>query len=307
MNTPATTLRSRRWLLPLVAGALLSVLLLTGCGPATNTDPIAAASVDGRPITLASYTQVVTVYRILSARQSTASDWQSPSGRKGLASVQAQALDFLVNLAMFREQMDKRGLHASAKVISNDEQQLRKSIQDQITQSPGDTSLIALNTALTSDVLELFAEQDADVQALTVSPKVTVPVVHARVLLAKSQADAQSMQSQLEHGASFATLAETHDDPSVPTGGDFGTVYLGQLSGLPTFDAKALLNPPKSSAATRYVILNDANEWELFELTQPGSKSISSLADPQSQQTVFSAWLSEVVQPQTNVQKYVSI
>ena len=307
MNTPATTRRSRRWLLPLVAGALLSVLLLTGCGPATNTDPIAAASVDGRPITLASYTQVVTVYRILSARQATASDWQSSSGRKGLASVQVQALDFLVNLAMFREQMDKRGLHASAKVISSDEQQLRKSIQDQIKQTPGDTSLTALNAALTPDVLRLFAEQDADVQALTASPKVTVPVVHARVLLAKSQPEAQSMQSQLEHGASFADLAKTHDDSSVPTGGDFGTVYLGQLSGLPNFDSKALLNPPKSSASTHYVILNDANEWELFELTQPGSKSISSLADPQSQQTVFSAWLSEVVQPHTNIQKYVSI
>ncbi len=308
MKIPATSTRSPRWLAPLVLGALLGAALLAGCAPATKTDPLAAASVDGRPITLASYTQVVTVYRILAARQQGVSDWQTPAGRKGLADVQAQALDFLENLEMYREQLARLGLRASSKVIADDEQQLRQNIQDQIKQNPGDSSLTALNNALAGDVISLFAEQDADIRALVASDKVQVPVVHARILLAKSQADAQSMQTQLEHGADFAALAKTHNDQSVPAGGDFGTVYLGQLTGLPTFDQKALLDRSASSAsATRYVILNDAGSWELFELTQPGTKSISSLADPQTQQTVFSAWVSEVVRPQTRIERYVSI
>jgi len=307
MKTTATTSRSRRWLLPLVLGALLSVLLLTACSPATKTDPIAAASVDNRPITLASYTQVVTVYRILAARQQNSSDWQSQSGRKGLADVQTQALTFLINLEIYRAQLNKLGLHASSTVIAADEKQLLQSIQDQLKQTPDDTSLIALKNAVAGDVIGLFAEQDADQRALMASPKLGVPVVHARVLLAKKQADAQAMLTQLQGGASFAALAQTHDDQSVPAGGDFGTVYLGQLSGLPSFDQKALLDTPTNASAVRYVILNDAGEWELFELTQPGMKSIASLTDAQAQQTVFAAWLKEVAIPHADIHTYVSI
>jgi hypothetical protein len=305
MKTTATT--SRRWLLPLVLGALMSVLLLTACSPATKTDPISAASVDNRPITLASYTQVVNVYRILSARQQTASDWQTVSGRKGLADVQTQALNFLINLEIYRMQMDKLGLHASSAVITSDKNQLLKSIDDQIKATPDDTSLVALKNALAGDVIGLFAEQDADQKALMASPKLQVPVVHARVLLAKKQADAQAMLTQLQGGAKFATLAATHDDQSVPAGGDFGTVYLGELSGLPSFDQKAFLDQPNNAPAMRYVILNDAGQWELFELTQPGMKSIASITDPQTQQAVFAAWLKEVATPHVNIHTYVGV
>jgi hypothetical protein len=309
-HTSTTTVhsRSRRWLAPVVFGALLCAALLAGCAPATKSDPIAAASVDNRPISLASYTQVVAVYRILAARQQSASDWQSPAGRKGLADVQKQALTFLENLEIYRAQLAKYGLKADPKVLASDEQMLQQNIQSQLKQTPNDSSLIALNNALTPDVLELFAEQDADMRALVASPKVQVPVVHARILLAKSENDAKDMKAQLEkNSASFADLAKTHDDQTVPPGGDFGTVYMGQFTGLPSFDSKALLSQSTSTPATRYLILNDANEWELFELTQPGTKPISSLTDQQQQQTVFSAWVDEVVKPHTTIQQFVTL
>jgi hypothetical protein len=290
-----------------VLGALLCAALLAGCAPATKSDPIAAASVDSRPISLASYTQVVTVYRILAARQQSASDWQSPTGRKGLADVQKQALTFLENLEIYRAQLAKYGLKVDPKVLASDEQMLRQNIQSQLKQTPNDSSLIALNNALPPDVLELFAEQDADMKALVASPKVQVPVVHARILLAKNESDANAMQAQLQKdSASFAALAKTHDDQTVPTGGDFGTVYLGQFNGLPNFDSHALLHQPDNIPATRYLILNDANEWELFELTQPGTKPISSLTDSQQQQAVFTSWIDEVVTPHTNIQQFVT-
>jgi hypothetical protein len=307
-STKTVHSRSRRWLAPVVFGALLCAAMLAGCAPATKSDPIAVASVDNRPISLASYTQVVTVYRILAARQQSASDWQSPAGRKGLANVQKQALTFLENLEIYRAQLAKYGLKADPKVLASDEQVLRQNIQSQLKQTPNDSSLIALNNALPPDVLELFAEQDADMQALVASPKVQVPVVHARILLAKNETDADTMRTQLlNNSASFADLSKTHDDQTVPPGGDFGTVYVGQLNGLPNFDPKALLNQPQSIPATRYLILHDANEWELFELTQPGTKPISSLTDQQQQQTVFSSWMDEVVKPHIPIQEFVTL
>src|SRR6478609_918490 len=72
-----------------------------------------AAKVNGHPVTLAQYQQMLALYRSTNARNNFFTDWRIASQRADLASTQQQVLDLLITTELTREQLSKQHLTVS--------------------------------------------------------------------------------------------------------------------------------------------------------------------------------------------------
>ncbi len=294
--------RTLRWSLGLLLGALLFTFSLAGCGSTGSAGPLLAASVNGHPIALTTYQHLLGAFKASAERQNTPTDWQSPDGRTGFASAQTNTLNFLINLELMREQVDRLHLSVSSADVAKAKQQLTDSIGAAVKQNPNDAGLHTLANSLTDDVLQVLAEQEVAQTVLMKSTKLVVPTAHIRVIVVNTKADATGLQQQVEHGADFAALAKAHsiDTTTAAQGGEFGIVYLGQVTS--DFDAAVLL----TKSNVKYAVVPVSGKYALVEITQRTQKSLTALSDAQAQQSVFDAWLSEVILPQADVQRYVT-
>lgn len=295
----------RARLLPLLGLALLMVVVLAGlagCGANAADDPVMAAEVNGHSITLAQYQQMLGVYRAVNARSNTFTDWRQVSERNDLASTQRQVLDILINIELMREQLRQQHVTVSQADIQSARTTLNTTIstdREQLKKSP-DAALRALLDALTPDVVDLLSEQNALQTALQAHGK--IPAVHLRGIQAKDQAAAQKLQQQAESGIDFATLARANSQNSSTgsQGGEIGVIYPGTVS--PQFDQEVF--GPKSHPG-KYVIVPIQESYWLFELSDLGPHSLSTITDAQTESSAVSSWLDEVVRPQASIKEYI--
>ena len=291
-------------LLPLLGLVMMLTILLAGCGANAASDPLLAAKVNGHPITLAQYQQMLALYRSTNARNSFFTDWRSANQRPDLASTQRQVLDLLISTELLREQLSKQHLTVSAKAVQTARDTLNSQIatsRKQLTQSP-DPALKALLDSITPDVITLLSEQEA-LQAL-MQQKGKIPAVHLRGIEAKNQQDARSLQQKAEGGADFATLARenSQNKSTGDIGGELVTFFAGQVND--DFD-KAVF-APGAHPGKYLVLLYQGNYW-LLELTDLGQHPLSSISDTQTQSNAITSWLNEVVRPGASVEEYVTV
>ncbi len=283
---------------------MMAVMLLAGCGANAAADPLLAAKVNGHPVTLAQYQQMLALYRSTNARNNFFTDWRNASQRSDLASTQQQVLDLLITTELTREQLSKQHLTVSAKSIQTARDTLNSQIaqsRKQLEQSP-DPALKSLLDSITPDVISMLSEQEA-IQAL-MQQKGKILAIHLRGIEAKNQQDARDLQQKAESGTDFATLA--HDNSQNKStgdiGGELGTFFPGQVNA--DFD-KAVF-APGAHPGKYMVLLYQGNYW-LLELTDFSPHAVSSISDTQTQSDAVNAWLAQVVRPGASVEEYVTV
>ncbi|HKV83015.1 MAG TPA: peptidylprolyl isomerase [Ktedonobacterales bacterium] len=288
--------RARTRSLALLLGALVFAVLLAGCGAAASADPIWAVKVNGHGYSLATYQHLVRALRAIDAYNNSsspsASDWQSPTGRANRGSAEQRAVSTLTELEIAREKTQTLRITVTQQAINASEQALKNSVAQLVRQNPTDPTVKQVQAAITSDVLTVLAEQNADEQALTNSPKVTLPAVRLRVLVVNTQAEAQQYQQQAQHGSDFGALAKAHslDTTTAPQGGDVGQVFRGQLPA--TFDKPIFsLNVPANGK--QYVVVKSGTEYVLCEVSQRGDAAVQSLQHAQSRVSPLGVWLAQ--------------
>lgn len=336
-STPTRRARSARGvgLAALTLCALLA-LSLAGCG-GIGSDPVAAATVDGHTIPLATYQRVLDLYRIATVRQGQSPDWKSPEGRGTVASMQASAMQFLTGSVLIDDQAGKQHLKVTAKDLQTSTQSFASVIKSWSDQTPDDPDVRALMAAANqaikdaahnpsldallagdpsfSNVILLFGREDADYKALLASAK--VPTAHVRVILVKTQQEADNLKAQAEaKKADFGTLAQQNslDKTSGQNGGALTkpSYFVGELSQLsPSFDTYIFGSKANYADKVSYVVFplesTKASDWVLCEVTQRAVTSLSTESDAQTRSQIFNAWLQLVIQPASNIQQYVAI
>jgi hypothetical protein len=306
-------------------GAMLVVLMaiLAGCG--SLADPISAASVGGQGISMGAYTQMLAFMKAGAVSQNQVVDWQTPSGRVGLAGSQKNALDMLVQIALTHEQ-------AVSHHVTVAKQDLKTEVD---TFAAGTASSLAQGSTPSARQVDQFA-RDAqaslkrdglpDITALLqssapnpvmmylwgqteqgalISRQLKVPTLHLRLMVLNTQQQAEALEAQVRQGADFGQLAHlnSQDQSTAQQGGELGQIYVGEL----VAPLDAALFGAGSSKADKYRILPFNGKFLLCEVTQSGSDAIANLKDARTENGVFAGWIRDVVRPAASVQTFVAI
>lgn len=112
----------------------------------------------------------------------------------------------------------------------------------------------------------------------------TADQVHARQILVQDQANAESLYSQLEAGADFATLAYQLDPT---TGGDLGWFPQGYLTQLDVETAAFALEPGKYSE----IVQSDLGYHIIYMIERDANHTLSVDARRQLQEKKLAEWL----------------
>lgn len=303
---------ARRGASPRVAGfafllmAMLGVAL-TACAPSAASDPLQSMSINGTSVSLSSYQQLLALFDASAALQGSGSAgalaWQSPADRQTLTSARTETINFFTNTTVIKQQLDAQHLTVTQQDINAAIAQLNAQIAQARAQSasnPGNTGLKALVDAATPDAIRLLAEQQA--YTVVLASKGSVPTVHARGILVKTQADANDTLAALNKGQDFATLARARslDAASAANGGDLGTVYPGQF--LPAFDTQVF----KNMKGTGNLIVPLTSGYGVFQITSRSMSPLSALKNAQTQQQYLTSWVTNVLIPQAKVDVFVS-
>ncbi|MEO7002600.1 MAG: peptidylprolyl isomerase [Ktedonobacterales bacterium] len=291
----------------LLAVALLGLTLALGlasCSAAPQSDALAAAQINGHNISLSLYQQLEAFYRANAAFQGQPPvGGSSPAQRANLREFHQQIMQFVANVELLRDQMQAQHLSVGKKNQQAAEALVNHAVaQDKLlmAQSPKDTTLRALVAAETPDVLAYLINQQA--MLTTFEQQGKVPAIAAQVILVPSQADAQQLLNQAQHGADFATLARQHslDTTRAAKGGDYGApIYVGGLG--KTFDKQVFGPHP-----IQYIIVPISSDYVLFKINQHSMQPLSGVSDPTLQQQYLTNWLTNVLQPQAQVKWYVT-
>src|SRR5487761_2556900 len=251
--------------------------VLTACAPSAASDPLVAMRVNGTAVSLASYQQA-------------------------LASAQTETINFFKNTMILKQQLDAQHLTVPQQSINAAIAQLNAQVAQARAQSisnPTNTGLKALVDAATPDAIMALAQQEA--YTLTLASKGSVPTVKARAILVNTQAEASTILNDLKSGQDFATLARAHsiDTTSAANGGDLGSLYAGQLK--PIFDTQAFL----TMKGTGNFILPLNPGYGVFQIVSRGVSPLSALNNAQTQQQYLTAWVTNVLMPEAQVEIYV--
>lgn len=289
---------------------LLMVLLgvsLAGCAPSAASDPLLAMRINGTPVSLSSYQQLLALFDASAALQgsSTASAfaWQSPGDRQTLTSAKTETANFFTNTTIIKQQLDAQHISVSQKDINAAIAQLDGQIAQARAQwmsNPSNTGLKALVDSATPDAIRLLAQQQA--YTVVLADKGSVPTAQAHGILVNSQAQANDILAALKSGQDFATLARTHslDATSAANGGDLGSIYPGQF--IAAFDTHVF----KDLKGNGVVVVPLTAGVGVFEITGRAMAPLSAIKNPQTQQQYLTSWVTNVLEPQAKVDLYVS-
>lgn len=308
ITSPLARSRARSMRLPGAVLLLLCMLgaLLAGCAPSAASDPLVALRVNGTPLTLSSYQQLLKLFDASAALQASgaasAVAWQSPSDRQTLGSAKTETVNFFENTAIIKQQLDAQHITVSQKDIDAAVAQLKDQIAQASAQAksdPSNTALQALVDAATPDAILMLAQQQA--YTVVLANKGSVPTVHARGILVKTLKDANDIVAAAKSGQDFATLAKTHslDTASAANGGELGTVYPGQF--LAAFDTHVF----KDMNGDGVVIVPFTSDYGVFQITGRSMSPLSAVKDAQTQNTYLTSWVTNVLMPQAKVNVYV--
>lgn len=303
---------ARRGPLALICGALMLGGALAGCAPNSGVGGgTAVASVNGHDIPLDQFQGLLNVYETNTIEQSQGQGasfaWQSPDGRTTLATAKQTTMEFLVTLELAREQLKKplaqKDLQAAEASLVNE----RKQVLAQASSAPGAKQFAE---ALTPDMIHLLAQQQ--VIFSTLATESIFPTAHLRVILVKSQSQAQDLEKQAEHGADFGQLANKYNTDSTlaASSGDLGAgaIYVGQLgsgSSLAQAIDQAIFVP--SAQHNKYAIVSVQGQYALIEITQRANKPLSALNDQSTEQSIFQSWVDDILRPSAQVNEYLSV
>ncbi len=309
LSRVTSALRRVRSLRQLSAALVLFSLLgftLAACATSATSDPLLAMRVNGTPVTLSSYQQVLALFDASAALQGSGSPggfaWQSPTQRQTVTTAKSQTLAFFENTALLKQQLDAQHVTVPEADISAATAQLNAQIaqvRTQLAASPSNTGLQALVTAATPDALRLLAEQQA--YTVVLATKGASPTAHAYGILVNTRAQADSILAALKSGQDFATLARAHslDTGSATTGGDLGVVYPGEF--VAAFDTAVF----KNLKGTGDTVVALPSGYGVFRITARGTAPLSGLKNTQTQQQVVTGWVTNVLTPEANVVVYV--
>lgn len=307
----ATTSSTRRVALPrlftLLALALLGTVALAACAPSASSDPTLAMRVNGTGVSLSSYQQALALFAASNALQGGGASgfaaWQSPADRKIMDGAKGDTRSFFVSLLALKQEAAAQGVQVSSRDIAAAEAQLQQQVaqaRSQLNANPNNTGLRAEVDAITPDVVQMLAEQQAYSVALATKGK--APTAHVRGILVQTQAAANATLKDLQGGADFATLARQRstDASTAAKGGDLGTVYVGEF--VSAFDTKIF----KDMSGTGYAVIQFPSGWGVFQVLSRGQASLSAVNNTQSQQQYVNGWISDVLAPQAKVEQYVN-
>lgn len=309
----------RRGRAPLL-GVLLLAVALAGCGLSGAADPLLAARVNDRAISIGDYQAVLRYARAAAGVSNTPADWQSPAGRAGLGVVQDQVMTYLIQSALLDDQIAKCGLTVSAKDQSAARAAVEQTLSQLRAQQGQHPEYVPVIAAYTPELKRIFSARDMDERTLTQSGAIKTPSAHMREILAGSMAEAQQLRDQARKGADFGQLAKAHsqDQQTAASGGELGIIYQGQITQLGSdFDKQAFagvtpkhkdgcLSANTYAAGTVYVITPVRDQAFLFEVTQRADRPIKGISDQQTQQAALTGWLNEPVMTKAHITRYVT-
>jgi parvulin-like peptidyl-prolyl isomerase len=292
----------------LLCGLALAAFALAGCSANTGADPLLAARVNGSPITLAQYDSMSRFSQASAALQGRAGDLQSPSGRNNLNNVGQSAFTWLINRELARQQLAAQKLSITSAEQKNSRDfvdSYAAQIRQQLALQPDNAQLRELQDSLTPEVSQIIVGRLAGEQALADQSK--FPTVHVRGIYVDKQDDANKLLDQVKQGADFGQLAHDKSQDSASAGkyGDLGTIYVGQIS--TEFSQQVFPAVARGQTPPKYVIVPVGAEYGLFEVTQPGKTAIAKEDQEQQGLQIVESWFSTVVQPQSNVEQYVTL
>lgn len=292
--------------LALGLGAGLMISGLAGCAPNAANDPVVALRVDGTPVPLSAFQQILALLTASQALQADASatavGWQAPADRATVASAKDQTVNFFVGTLALKQQLDEQHLSVSQKDIDVAVSALNTqvaSVRQQLKATPGNQRLRQLVNAATPDAIHWLSLQQA--YTTVFSQKGKIPTVKARGILVKSLSDAQAIEAQLKGGADFATLAKAKslDTQSAANGGELGTVYVGQFS-VVAFDQQ-VFDTNKNDA---YLIVPFQSNYGVFQILSRQVAPLSAVGDSQAAQQYLGSWINNIIVPHVKVERY---
>lgn len=285
-------------------GLAISVTLV-GCAPASNSDPLVAMTVNGTPVPLSAYQQVLAVFTANAALQADSSasaiGWNSPIDRGMVTSSRKQTIQFFANLFMLQAQMKQQHLTVSQSNIDVATKALQAtvmSLKAQLSQTTGNARLRQLINAVTPDAIHWLALQGATYN--TFVDKGKVPAAHTYGILVNSKSDSEALIKNLNAGADFTTLAKTHSlDSTATSGGNLGTIWVGQIS--PQFDSQVFV----SKKIPAFFAIPVTNAYGVFEVVGGVNlTALNTVGDQATEQNYLNAWLNEVLAPHAVVHVY---
>jgi foldase protein PrsA len=312
--------------LPLLLLTVLLVALLAACGGGGNSGPVpadAVAQVDGTPISKTSFTQLMNV---ACARYKAQGQPCPKIGTPTRASLQDSAVSFLVQQEEFAQEASKLGVPVTQKDIE-------KQVQ-QITQTYYHGSKAKLDAALKKDDLTLSELEQYELRpnllgqnlqnkvtsSINISDAAAQKYYHdnqqsfttpktreVRHILVNSKSLAETIETKLKNGASFAALAKQYskDTGSAAQGGKLCVAH-GSSSGtcistVPPFDKAAFslktnqISQPVHSRYGWHVIqaIGPVMPAHVQTFKEVKAQIQANLAS-QQKQTAWQAWLAKI-------------
>lgn len=304
--------RTRRGPLALLCGALLLGGALAGCAPNSGVGGgTAVASVNGHTIALSDFEQLLNVYQTNQIQQTggqgTTFAWQSPDGRTSATQAKQTTMEFLVTLELAREHLTKPLNQKDLQTAKSALEKERQQVLSQAASAPGAKEFA---DSLTPDMITLLAEQQVIFTQVATEP--IFPSAHMRIILVKTQSQAESLEKQVEHGADFGQLAHQNnlDSGLAASNGDLpqSSYLVGELgsgSALAQSIDQAIFAPGKQNV--KYAIVSVQGEWALIEVTQRANKPLSQITDANTEQSAFQSWIDDVVRPTAQVNEYIAL
>ena len=211
----------------------------------TPGEPLAAI-VNGQPIPLADYQQLLAEYE--AALVGRGFDLDTEEGQQMLAQASRQVLDVMIEQVLIEQA-------AAREKVTVTDGELDAVIQRDIEEGGGAEKFAAwlqANGWTEEDYRKRLRSQlltSKMIERVTSSVPTTAEQVHARHILVATEAEAQSILNQLLAGADFATLAQQYslDEATEVNGGDLGFFPRGMLLAPEVEDAAFSLQPGQIS------------------------------------------------------------
>jgi foldase protein PrsA len=310
----------------LLLSALMLVSLLAACGGGGNSGPVPAdaiAQVDGTPVSKTSFTALLSV---ACARYKAQGQACPKVGTPTYSSLRDSAVTFLVQQEELTQEAKKLGVTVTQKDIDKQVEQIKKTYyqgdekkfedalkKDDITLSELEQyelrpNLLGQNlqAKVTSDVKVSDAAAQKFYNA-NKSTYVTPKTREVRHILVNSKSLAETIETKLKNGASFAALAKKYskDTGSAVHGGKLCAAHGGTLGAcfqtVPPFDKSAF--SLKTNEISQPV--HSVDGWHIIQAladVKPGHKqtfaevksSIETNLAGQQKQTAWQAWLAKM-------------
>ncbi len=258
--------------------------------PTVTPEPV-AATVNGRPITLAAYHQEVERCRV---------------GKQNAGLDPADCAAVVLQSLLEQSAVEQAALVAGLTVTEADLDVEVARVQTALGGPEAYAQWLAANLYTAEDFRaalrrDLWQARAADWATASVGDN--AEQVHARELLVADEATAQDLLTQIQSGADFATLAATYslDLSSRPAGGDLGWFPRGLLTVPEVEQAAFSLQPGETSA-----IIPSALGYHLVQvLERDPVHPLSPAAGQALRAKVYHAWLVEVL-AQAQIEKIIS-